>query len=85
MASQKTEAKTAQLRLTKYEKARIIGGRALQLSFGAFPLVEVRPGESNIDIAKREFERGVLPIIIRRKRFDGSYVDIPLKELLGNE
>ncbi|BAJ49999.1 DNA-directed RNA polymerase subunit K [Candidatus Caldarchaeum subterraneum] len=85
MASQKTEAKTAQLRLTKYEKARIIGGRALQLSLGAFPLVEVRPGESNIDIAKREFERGVLPIIIRRKRFDGSYVDIPLKELLGNE
>ncbi|MDJ0271627.1 MAG: DNA-directed RNA polymerase subunit K [Candidatus Caldarchaeum sp.] len=85
MASQKTEAKTAQLRLTKYEKARIIGGRALQLSLGAFPLVEVRPGDSNIDIAKREFERGVLPIIIRRKRFDGSYVDIPLKELLGNE
>ncbi|MEM3082350.1 MAG: DNA-directed RNA polymerase subunit K, partial [Candidatus Caldarchaeum sp.] len=69
----------------KYEKARIIGGRALQLSLGAFPLVEVRPGDSNIDIAKREFERGVLPIIIRRKRFDGSYVDIPLKELLGNE
>jgi len=85
LASQKTEAKTAQLRLTKYEKARIIGGRALQLSLGAFPLVEVRPGDSNIDIAKREFERGVLPIIIRRKRFDGSYVDIPLKELLGNE
>ncbi|MEM0440123.1 MAG: DNA-directed RNA polymerase subunit K [Candidatus Caldarchaeum sp.] len=82
MASQRTEAKTAPLRLTKYEKARIIGGRALQLSLGAFPLVEVRPNESNIDIAIREFERGVLPIIIRRKRSDGSYVDIPLKELL---
>jgi DNA-directed RNA polymerase subunit K/omega len=84
LASQKTEQKTAQLRLTKYEKARIIGGRALQLSLGAFPLVEVLPGDSNIDIAKREFERGILPIIIRRKRVDGSYVDIPLKELLKN-
>ncbi|MDW8084252.1 MAG: DNA-directed RNA polymerase subunit K [Candidatus Caldarchaeum sp.] len=85
MENQKTEAKTAPLRLTKYEKARIIGGRALQLSLGAFPLVEVRPNESNIDIAKREFERGVLPIIIRRKRSDGTYVDVPLKELLSDD
>ncbi|MEM4282018.1 MAG: DNA-directed RNA polymerase subunit K [Candidatus Caldarchaeum sp.] len=81
----RTEAKPALLRLTKYEKARIIGGRALQISLGAFPLVEVRPGDTNIDIAKREFERGVLPIIIRRKRSDGSYVDIPLKDLLAEE
>ncbi|MEM2237500.1 MAG: DNA-directed RNA polymerase subunit K [Candidatus Caldarchaeum sp.] len=81
----RTEAKPALLRLTKYEKARIIGGRALQISLGAFPLVEVRPGDTNIDIAKREFERGVLPIIIRRKRSDGSYVDIPLKDLLADE
>jgi DNA-directed RNA polymerase subunit K/omega len=83
--AQKTEAKPALLRLTKYEKARIIGGRALQIALGAFPLVEVRPGDSHIDIARREFERGVLPIIIRRRRSDGSYVDIPLKELLQGE
>jgi len=81
----RTEAKPALLRLTKYEKARIIGGRALQISLGAFPLVEVRPGDTNIDIAKREFERGALPIIIRRKRSDGSYVDILLKDLLAEE
>jgi DNA-directed RNA polymerase subunit K/omega len=30
--AQKTEAKPALLRLTKYEKARIIGGRALQIA-----------------------------------------------------
>ncbi len=68
--------------LTRYEKARIIAGRALQLSLGAFPLVEVRPNDTPIDIARREFEAGVLPIIIRRRRPDGTYVDIPLKELL---
>jgi len=71
--------------LTKYEKARIIGGRALQLSLGAFPLVETKPGDTVIDIAKRELEAGVLPIIIRRKRPDGSYVDIPLQELLEKQ
>ncbi|MCS7132325.1 MAG: DNA-directed RNA polymerase subunit K [Nitrososphaeria archaeon] len=68
--------------LTRYEKARIIAGKALQLSLGAFPLVEVKPGDTPIDIAIREFEAGVLPIIIRRKKPDGTYVDIPLKELL---
>ena len=69
-------------KLTKYERARIIGGRALQLSLGAFPLVEVKPGESPIDIATRELEKGVLPVIIRRKMPDGTYVDISLRELL---
>ena len=68
--------------LTRYEKARIIAGRALQLSFGAFPLVPVKPDDRPIDIARREFEAGVLPIIIRRRRPDGSYVDIPLRELI---
>jgi len=68
--------------LTRYEKARIIAGRALQLALGAFPLVEVKPDDTPIDIARREFEAGVLPIIIRRRRPDGTYVDIPLRELL---
>lgn len=68
--------------LTRYEKARIIAGRALQLSLGAFPLVEVKPKDTPIGIAQREFEAGILPIIIRRRRPDGTYVDIPLKELL---
>ena len=68
--------------LTRYERARIIGGRALQLALGAFPLVEIKPGDTPIDIAQRELEAGVLPVIIRRKRPDGTYIDIPLRELL---
>ncbi len=75
----------ALFKLTKYERARILGGRALQLSLGAFPLVEVKPDDTPIDIAARELERGVLPIIIRRKLPNGQYVDISLKELLALE
>ena len=68
--------------LTRYERARIVGGRALQLALGAFPLVEVKSGDTPIDIAERELEAGVLPIIIRRRRPDGSYVDVPLRDLM---
>jgi DNA-directed RNA polymerase subunit K/omega len=54
---------------TKYELARIIGARALQLSMGA-PLLIKRPKElyDTAEIAKTEFETGVLPISIRRPK-----------------
>lgn len=68
--------------LSKYEITRMIGSRALQLSLGAFPLVEPRPDDTPFTIAKRELENGVLPIIIRRRYPDGTYEDIPLKKLL---
>jgi DNA-directed RNA polymerase subunit K len=49
----------------KYEKARIIGARALQLAYGAPPLIKVPPGTINpIDLAELEFEKGVIPITI---------------------
>ncbi len=85
MEKEKKDLSSEYKGLTKYEKTRIIGGRALQLSLGAFPLVETKPGDTVIDIAKRELEAGVLPIIIRRKRPDGSYVDIHLQELLEEQ
>jgi DNA-directed RNA polymerase subunit K/omega len=52
---------------TKYERARIIGSRALQISMGA-PILIPRPkGLYNpIEIAKLELEKRVLPITIRR-------------------
>lgn len=53
----------------KFEKARLVGARALQLSMGAPPLVKVNKKEdSYIDIAKRELEKGVLPITVKRNR-----------------
>jgi DNA-directed RNA polymerase subunit K len=57
---------------TKYEIARMIGSRALQISMGAPFLVKMSEkdleaiGYNPIEIAKREFEKGVLPITVRR-------------------
>ncbi|MEM0107088.1 MAG: DNA-directed RNA polymerase subunit K [Candidatus Micrarchaeaceae archaeon] len=49
----------------KFEKARIIGARALQLAYGAPPLVKVPKHMIDpIDLAELEFEEGVIPITI---------------------
>ncbi|CDF34728.1 unnamed protein product [Chondrus crispus] len=68
--------------LTKYERARILGTRALQLSMGAPPMVEIQPGETDpLVIAKRELQEKKIPITIRRFLPDGSYEDWPLDDL----
>ena len=57
---------------TKYEKARMVGSRALQLSMGAPFLIKITPVElekmryDTIEIALREFSEGVIPITVRR-------------------
>ncbi len=47
---------------TRFEKARLIGSRALQISMGATPLVDFDINEDSIKIAIREYEEGVLPL-----------------------
>jgi len=70
-------------KITRFEKARIVGARALQISMGAPILVEAGEAYSNpIDIALQEFEGGILPITIRRTLPDGTFQDIPLMWLL---
>lgn len=60
------------MKLTKYERARLIGARALQLSMGAPLLLDLKEAElekisyNTIEIAKMEFEKGILPITIKR-------------------
>ncbi len=53
------------IKLTRYERARIIGARALQISMGAPVLLEDDSGEP-IDIAFRELEMGVIPVTVKR-------------------
>ncbi|MBS3175928.1 DNA-directed RNA polymerase subunit K [Candidatus Woesearchaeota archaeon] len=59
--------------MTKYEKARILGSRALQLAMGAPFLIKISEadleamGFNPIEIAKKEFAAGVIPIIIKRE------------------
>jgi len=70
-------------RLTRFERARIISARALQLSMGAPPLIDVsKVSEKDpIVIAEMELEEGVLPITVARK-IKGIKQLIPLKWLL---
>jgi len=67
--------------LTKYEKSRIIGKRAMQISKGSPPLVEIGDLENPIDIAKKELMERKIPFIIRRPLPDGSYEDWRVDEL----
>ncbi len=52
-------------RFTKFEIARVIGARALQIAFGAPVLIETNETDA-VKIAEQEFERGVLPITVLR-------------------
>lgn len=58
---------------TKFEMARVLGSRALQLSNGAKPLVKLTKaklesiGYNPIEIAKLEIKEGVIPITVVRK------------------
>ncbi|MBN2454253.1 DNA-directed RNA polymerase subunit K [Candidatus Woesearchaeota archaeon] len=57
---------------TKYEKARIIGSRALQISMGAPFMLKLSDKELEelkyqpIAIAKLEFEKGLIPIEVKK-------------------
>ena len=50
--------------LTKYELARIIGARALQLSAGAPPLIKASPQMTFIGIAEIELEKEIIPLAV---------------------
>ena len=70
-------------KLTRFEKARVVGARALQVSMGAPILLDTTdPSMSPIDIALLELEEGALPISIRRSLPDGTSQNIPLKWLI---
>ncbi len=52
--------------LTRYERARIVGARALQISMGAPTLVDTNTTDP-IDIALEELRKGIIPITIKRR------------------
>jgi DNA-directed RNA polymerase subunit K len=52
---------------TRYERTRIISARALQISQGSPILVKAAKGTSAIDIAKMEWEKGIIPIDIKKR------------------
>ena len=53
--------------LNRFEKARLIGARALQLACGAPPLVKVPKGTvSSVDVAFLEFDKEAIPLVVLR-------------------
>lgn len=56
------------MELSKYELARIIGARALQLSMGAPPLIKVTSARATfIDIAQQEIDDKVTPLAVLKE------------------
>ena len=53
--------------LTKYEYARVVGARALQLELGAPPLIPVTEKDDVISVAIKEITKGVTPLAVVRE------------------
>jgi DNA-directed RNA polymerase subunit K/omega len=71
--------------LTRFEKARIIGARALQISMGAPVIIDKRTAPSELfSLAEAELRARVLPMTVRRTLPTGEHFDIPLTRLLEN-
>lgn len=65
-------------KITRFERARIISARALQLALGAPPLVKPSENATPYDIAKEEFTKKVLPLSILRRFPSGKTVKVEL-------
>lgn len=60
------------MKYTKYEKARMIGARAMQIAMGAPFLITLSEDDlkqlryNPLEIAKREYDEGVIPLTVKR-------------------
>lgn len=65
--------------LTRFEKARIMGARALQLSLGAPVFIKIpKNATTSLEIAMEELKQRVIPIVIKRTLPNQDYQNIPL-------
>jgi len=71
--------------MTKYERARVLGTRALQISMCAPVMVELEGETDPLQLAMKELKLRKIPIIIRRYLPDGSYEDWGIDELIMSD
>ncbi|MHA1988671.1 MAG: DNA-directed RNA polymerase subunit K [Promethearchaeota archaeon] len=69
--------------LTKYERAKILGTRAFQISMGAPVIIDVQGETDSLNIAKMELKLKKIPIIIRRYLPNRKYKDYTISDLNG--
>ena len=79
------EKRTTTPYMTKYERARILGTRALQISLNAPVLVDIEGETDSLQIAMKELAQRKIPLVIRRYLPDGSYEDWGCDELIVDQ
>ena len=70
-------------RLTRFEVARIISARALQIALGAPVLVKSDKTDA-IELAKEEFRKKMVPVTIRRTLPNGEIRIVAIKKAVEN-
>ncbi|EGG21488.1 RNA polymerase II core subunit [Cavenderia fasciculata] len=68
--------------MTKYERARLLGSRALQISMNAPIMVELEGETDPLQIAWKELRAKKIPLIVRRFLPNGAYEDWSVDELI---
>lgn len=79
---QKSTKRVTSPYMTKYERARVLGTRALQIAMCAPVMVELEGETDPLQIAMKELKQRKIPIIVRRYMPDGSYEDWGIEELI---
>ena len=67
--------------LTKYEKTRLLGTRALQISLNAPSTVDTRDEYDPLKIAMMELKQRKIPLSVRRFLPSGEFEDFTIDEL----
>ncbi|PVU91390.1 hypothetical protein BB561_004418 [Smittium simulii] len=68
--------------MTKYERARILGTRALQISLSAPVMVELEGESDPLEIAGKELREKKIPLVIRRYLPNGTFEDWRVQDLI---
>ncbi|GJJ78672.1 DNA-directed RNA polymerases I, II, and III subunit RPABC2 [Entomortierella parvispora] len=76
------EDRTTTPYMTKYERARILGARALQISMNAPVLVDLEGESDALNIAMKELNNKMIPLIVRRYLPDNTYEDWEVSEMI---
>ncbi|KAF9586572.1 DNA-directed RNA polymerases I II and III subunit RPABC2 [Lunasporangiospora selenospora] len=76
------EDRTTTPYMTKYERARILGARALQISMNAPVLVDLEGETDSLNIAMRELNNKMIPLVVRRYLPDNTYEDWEVSEMI---
>ncbi|CAN6674724.1 DNA-directed RNA polymerases I, II, and III subunit RPABC2 [Trichomonascus vanleenenianus] len=79
------EKRTTTPYMTKYERARVLGTRALQISMNAPVLVDLEGETDPLQIALKELAQRKIPLVIRRYLPDGSFEDWGCDELIVDQ